>query len=96
MHEGQAGSPKFGGLFRISWVSSTHLVSLDIATGREPLAAQFPFTKITVILGDMGRAGCGELLGPLGRNWTLAKDKEVGFRQESSEWAKVNWAMARK
>ncbi|KRX34784.1 hypothetical protein T09_575, partial [Trichinella sp. T9] len=26
---------------------------------------------------------CGELLGPLGRNLTLAKDKEMGFRQES-------------
>ena len=26
---------------------------------------------------------CGELCGPLGRNLTLIKDKEMGFRQES-------------
>jgi hypothetical protein len=31
-----------------------------------------------------GGGGCGESFGvPLGRSLTLAKDKEMGFRQES-------------
>ena len=31
-----------------------------------------------------GKAGCGKPSGvPLGRSLTLAKDKEMGFRQES-------------